>query len=395
MSRLDRPAACGGMLSRGRNGKTPWTRPWSGAQIGSHAAVCYTTICFSVAAGSLSTLLSVTFWMSFAVTLGLYFYVCGADTKYHEVPLEFMSSNIEPRRCEDCHTTISEVRVKHCHVCNRCTAGFEHHCRYLNCCIAEKTYLAWVFFVLGLLSLQLLCLSASVAHLRADASAKELGQAGGLGSMAFWLMAAASLVLAVFLVALLGQHAWMGWNGVTTFEFAKAQEPGFPGLPQRGWRAAVAANMCFGCNSDLNSYECDDKEEVWFCSVCQVDLARAGVPFLTCDECQVSVCFRCRRLSRYQYGSDTIVTTSKLSTLRRLPEAGLLEEEGMMTSRSSSGLHKKPYFEPLSSRSFGGLIISAEGSAGDDNRGVDVCCGFWRGQDASDSSDGDGQDEPL
>ena len=31
-------------------------------------------------------------------------------------------------------------RSYHCRRCHACTEGIDHHCRYLNCCIAERNY---------------------------------------------------------------------------------------------------------------------------------------------------------------------------------------------------------------------------------------------------------------
>ena len=55
------------------------------------------------------------------------------------------------------HCQICEAHVlngsKHCGQCNRCTSGFDHHCRYLNNCIGEQNYdyffklIIWVFWM--------------------------------------------------------------------------------------------------------------------------------------------------------------------------------------------------------------------------------------------------------
>lgn len=42
---------------------------------------------------------------------------------------------------------------KHCRTCDRCTAGFDHHCRWLNNCVGRRNYRAFLLLVVAVLSM--------------------------------------------------------------------------------------------------------------------------------------------------------------------------------------------------------------------------------------------------
>lgn len=52
--------------------------------------------------------------------------------------MKFDSSMYE-YHCQICDSHVL-AGSKHCGQCNRCTSGFDHHCRYLNNCIGEQNY---------------------------------------------------------------------------------------------------------------------------------------------------------------------------------------------------------------------------------------------------------------
>jgi len=52
-----------------------------------------------------------------------------------------------PCQCRYCKQSYVGVHRKHCWSCNKCVAGFDHHCRYLNQCIGESNYHQWAVFV--------------------------------------------------------------------------------------------------------------------------------------------------------------------------------------------------------------------------------------------------------
>jgi hypothetical protein len=41
---------------------------------------------------------------------------------------------------------------KHCRICNRCVSDFDHHCIWLNICIARRTYSAFFLLLLSLVA---------------------------------------------------------------------------------------------------------------------------------------------------------------------------------------------------------------------------------------------------
>ena len=44
------------------------------------------------------------------------------------------------RQCNTCKAPVSDIGTKHCLRCNRCTLGFDHHCKYVNNCVGVKNY---------------------------------------------------------------------------------------------------------------------------------------------------------------------------------------------------------------------------------------------------------------
>ena len=37
--------------------------------------------------------------------------------------------------------------MKHCIICNRCYEGFDHHCYWINKCVAKRNYNLFIFFL--------------------------------------------------------------------------------------------------------------------------------------------------------------------------------------------------------------------------------------------------------
>jgi len=48
--------------------------------------------------------------------------------------------------CESCHI-VRPLRTSHCHDCNNCVMGFDHHCVWLGTCIGKRNYTLFFHFV--------------------------------------------------------------------------------------------------------------------------------------------------------------------------------------------------------------------------------------------------------
>jgi len=368
--------------------RSAWSRPWSWTQLLSHVSILYCIGCCAFTDGSFV----IWFWAVFVVTLLLYLYVCLANTQYRETPVDLTSDAFELRRCEDCDNNISAKRVKHCHLCNKCVADFDHHCRYLNSCIAGRTYNAWAIFVCGLLALMVGAAMSAIDNVQKQ----DPDEAPTLQWAACAFSAALSCLLALFLACLLLQHLYLACQGITTLEYVKSQDPGYPGLPPQGWRNSVKKDLCHRCGDDLILSEpCEDKDEICVCCICQVDLAKAQVSFMTCEGCagdvnSVNVCIICRRISELP---DRQVTTSRVATLRREPPymggsggdgSGRVSDLRMP---STSSVHRGQIHYR---HSFSALLASVEGGTGD--AGENQACGGMCGSGDNDESSSEGDD---
>ncbi len=48
--------------------------------------------------------------------------------------------------CESCNI-FRPLRTSHCHDCNNCVMGFDHHCVWLGTCIGKLNYTIFFLFV--------------------------------------------------------------------------------------------------------------------------------------------------------------------------------------------------------------------------------------------------------
>jgi len=338
------------------------------------------------------------FWVGFVVTLALYTFVCRADTRYCEAS-KTDKGDYESRKCEECSASITCLRVKHCQTCGKCTADFDHHCRYLNVCVGGRTYPAWLAFVAGLLALMAACSYAATCALVEPWRCTVISVSSS-GAPALYALLGLQAFLAstagLFLLCLLAQHIYFMYEGITTLEYIKDQAPGFPALPPKGWRQAVRGGECYGCADALELMEVDDQSEVWFCTICQADVGKAGIEFFTCENCEnVNVCPLCRNAAEQ---ADAPIVTYRVSSLRRRVEA--LDSAGQcghaaVRAPSYASVGATPRVGSFNSqreprvrrRSLTAVVADVEGHSGDAKVQRKSCCG------TSSSGAGDGGDD--
>ncbi|OLP86456.1 ATP synthase subunit gamma, mitochondrial [Symbiodinium microadriaticum] len=116
-------------------------------------------------------------------------------------------------------------KTRHCRRCEKCVAGFDHHCLWLNTCIGVGNYRPWVVFVVSLCLWTLLscCITASALFRSRHIRSRRLA----VGHRPVVLAAASLAALtSVWLLILLALHAYLALTGLTTLEWAKGLPPG-------------------------------------------------------------------------------------------------------------------------------------------------------------------------
>ena len=65
--------------------------------------------------------------------------------KEDEDDIETEGNNYNHPKCHICHKyQKNPLTTKHCGACNKCIDGFDHHCGWLNTCVGEKNYRAFL-----------------------------------------------------------------------------------------------------------------------------------------------------------------------------------------------------------------------------------------------------------
>lgn len=187
------------------------------------------------------------------ITLGVIYLILACGTAYYG----YLSTRINPqdptinleRRCKqksipfdasyyEYHCQICEAHVllgsKHCGQCNRCTSGFDHHCRYLNNCIGEQNYeyffklIIWVFWMCLLHNVTNAIVIYNIASENEYLISNHVRIYKTELTTPFQTTLIVMIILNTLALLFLGQlivfHVELKYKGLTTYEFLKLKE---------------------------------------------------------------------------------------------------------------------------------------------------------------------------
>ncbi|XP_078041753.1 uncharacterized protein LOC144472490 [Augochlora pura] len=150
---------------------------------------------------------------------------------------------IENGRCHLCNITTDNKRTKHCSICNKCVARFDHHCKWLNNCIGARNYSAFLICLISaiLASLSVAGLSATELTLsfffnrEADVDVRMENATAALPRAALSIAPVSdtfsiflistigilSAIAAILLIHLCFFHGYIAYLGLTTYEYVR------------------------------------------------------------------------------------------------------------------------------------------------------------------------------
>ena len=149
---------------------------------------------------------------------------------------DFGSTSLEDNavQCQWCHVILTSSQTKHCSLCNKCVLGFDHHCKWLNQCIGRRNYF---HFVVSISSACILCIAIcmlsvmeiSLIHICRDSDncVKPRFLKVPIDSALFTFLSGIYFLLSALgsglLIHLCAFHAYIKWNGWTTYEYIRRQ----------------------------------------------------------------------------------------------------------------------------------------------------------------------------
>ncbi|CAG5114576.1 unnamed protein product [Candidula unifasciata] len=169
----------------------------------------------------------------------------GGNKKVQKLDRSKHRHAIEDKFCALCEVSVQDPKAKHCSACNKCVAGFDHHCRWLNNCVGDRNY-KWFFATLLfaiMASLIVTCVGLTlfigffidksnghIFQVYKDAIESESERPATLemfqkpvADSLFLTFDVITVVLAViafgFLVHLTQFHIWLIYKGMSTYDF--------------------------------------------------------------------------------------------------------------------------------------------------------------------------------
>lgn len=133
-----------------------------------------------------------------------------------------------PKLCLKCETHVG-FRSKHCGVCGRCTAEFDHHCIWLNNCVGRRNY-RWFFVTICLVEAAVAVQAYSGAQLvgvimTQGLDKSEILEKYSVQDRGYLFLSSIVLVVAlsVFILMcngfLLFFHIYLRVRGISTYEY--------------------------------------------------------------------------------------------------------------------------------------------------------------------------------
>eukprot|EP00658_Telonema_sp_P-2_P084446 TRINITY_DN9373_c0_g1_i5.p1 TRINITY_DN9373_c0_g1~~TRINITY_DN9373_c0_g1_i5.p1 ORF type:complete len:296 (-),score=34.26 TRINITY_DN9373_c0_g1_i5:168-1055(-) len=127
--------------------------------------------------------------------------------------------------CRFCQAYYDGEKRKHCRHCKKCVIGFDHHCFFLNTCIADHNYKQFMTVLCtytGILLMQVVTTAIAIHRHIQDKTGSE--PFGDVGSHFFlWTSLILSFPSFCGAAALLGLHLFFIATGTNTFKWLKQE----------------------------------------------------------------------------------------------------------------------------------------------------------------------------